>query len=69
MDLGTSLIFHSDIGSDLSQIVKDSHMQVQIASKGIDVSPALQDRIKARLEEMTDKYIQREGEAQVFISR
>ena len=44
-------------------------MHIQIASKGIDVSPALQDRIKSRLEEMMDKYIHREGEAQVFISR
>lgn len=44
-------------------------MQIQIASKGIDVSPALQDRIKGRLEEMMDKYIHREGDAQVFISR
>jgi len=44
-------------------------MQVQIASKGIDVSPALQDRIKDRLEEMMDKYIHRDGDAQVFISR
>ncbi len=44
-------------------------MQIQIASKGIDVSPALQDRIKDRLEEMMDKYIHREGDAQVSISR
>lgn len=44
-------------------------MNIQIASKGIDVSPALQDRIKNRLEEMMDKYIHREGNAQVNISR
>jgi len=44
-------------------------MQIQVASKGIDVSPALQDRIKDRIEEMMDKYIHRDGEAQVFISR
>ncbi len=44
-------------------------MNIQIASKGIDVSPALQDRIKDRLEEMMDKYIHREGDAQVNISR
>jgi len=44
-------------------------MQIQIASRGLDVSPALQDRIKGRLEEMMDKYIHREGDAQVFISR
>lgn len=69
MDLGTSLSLVSDIGSQHSQIIKVVCMQVQIASKGIDVSPALQDRIKARLEEMMDKYIHRDGEAQVFISR
>ncbi len=44
-------------------------MHIQIASKGIDVSPALQDRIKDRLEEMMDKYIHRDGDAQVNISR
>ena len=44
-------------------------MQIQIASKGIDVSAALQDRIKGRLEEMMDKYLHRDGDAQVFISR
>jgi len=44
-------------------------MNIQIASKGIDVSPALQDRIKDRLEEMMDKYIHRDGDAQVYISR
>ena len=44
-------------------------MNIQIASKGIDVSPALQDRITSRLEEMMDKYIHRDGDAQVFISR
>jgi ribosomal subunit interface protein len=44
-------------------------MQIQIASKGIDVSQALRERITARLEEMMDKYIHREGEAQVSISR
>jgi len=44
-------------------------MNIQIASKGIDVSPALQDRIKDRLEEMMDKYIHRDGDAQVAISR
>jgi len=44
-------------------------MQIQIASKGIDVSTALQDRITDRLEEMIDKYIHRDGDAQVFISR
>lgn len=44
-------------------------MNIQIASKGIDVSPALQDRIKNRLEEMMDKYIHRDGDSQVAISR
>ncbi len=44
-------------------------MNIQIASKGIDVSPALQDRIASRLEDMMDKYIHREGDAQVSVSR
>jgi len=44
-------------------------MQIQIASKGIDVSQALRERISDRLEEMMDKYIHREGEAQVTVSR
>ena len=44
-------------------------MQIQIASKGIDVSQALRERITDRLEEMMDKYIHREGEAQVSVSR
>jgi ribosomal subunit interface protein len=44
-------------------------MQVQIVSKGIDVSPALSERISARLEDMMDKYIHREGEAHVSVAR
>ena len=44
-------------------------MQVQIVSKGIDVSPALRERITARLDEMMDKYIHRDGEAHVAVSR
>ncbi|HHI88981.1 MAG TPA: ribosome-associated translation inhibitor RaiA [Hellea balneolensis] len=44
-------------------------MQIHIVSKGIDVSPALSDRIKDRLEEMMDKYIHRDGEAHVSISK
>lgn len=44
-------------------------MQIQIASKGIDVSQALRERISDRLEEMMDKYIHREGDAQVSVSR
>ncbi|MEM7728473.1 MAG: ribosome-associated translation inhibitor RaiA [Pseudomonadota bacterium] len=44
-------------------------MQVQIVSKGIDVSKALEERVSDRLEEMMDKYIHREGDAQVSVSR
>ena len=44
-------------------------MQIQIVSKGIDVSPALRERISDRLDEMMDKYIHREGEAQVSVSK
>ena len=44
-------------------------MQVQIVSKGIDVSPALRERVTGRLEEMMDKYIHREGEANVSMAR
>ena len=44
-------------------------MNIQIASKGIDVSAALSERITNRLEEMIDKYIHRDGDAQVSISR
>ena len=44
-------------------------MHVQIVSKGIDVSPALRERISDRLEEMADKYFQRDGEANVSVAR
>lgn len=44
-------------------------MQIQIVSKGIDVSPALRERITGRLDEMMDKYIHRDGEAQVSVSK
>ena len=44
-------------------------MQIQIFSKGIDVSTPLRNRITGRLEEMIDKYIHREGEAQVSVSK
>jgi ribosomal subunit interface protein len=44
-------------------------MQIQIVSKGIDVSPALRARISGRLDEMMDKYIHRDGEAHVAVSR
>jgi len=44
-------------------------MQIQIVSKGIDVSPALSERISARLEDMMDKYIHRDGEAHISVSK
>ncbi len=44
-------------------------MQIQIVSKGIDVSQALRERISDRLEEMMDKYIHREGDVQVSVAR
>ena len=44
-------------------------MQIQIVSKGIDVSPAISDRITGRIEEMMDKYIHRDGQAHVALSR
>lgn len=44
-------------------------MQIQIVSKGIDVSPALSERISARLEDMMDKYIHRDGEANISIAK
>lgn len=44
-------------------------MQIQIVSKGIDVSPALSERIKSRLEDMMDKYIHRDGEAHISVAR
>jgi len=44
-------------------------MQIQIVSKNIDVSPALHARISERFDEMMDKYIHREGEAHVSVSR
>jgi len=44
-------------------------MQIQIVSKGIDVSTALSERISSRLEDMMDKYIHRDGEAHVSISK
>lgn len=44
-------------------------MQIQIVSKGIDVSKALEERISDRLEEMMDKYIHRDGDAQVAVAR
>jgi ribosomal subunit interface protein len=44
-------------------------MQIQIVSKNIDVSPALHARINERFDEMIDKYIHREGEAHVSVSR
>jgi len=44
-------------------------MNIQIVSKNIDVSPALHERINGRFDEMMDKYIHREGEAHVSVSR
>lgn len=44
-------------------------MQIQIVSKGIDVSKALEERISDRLEDMMDKYMRSEGDAQVSVSR
>lgn len=44
-------------------------MSTQIVSKGIDVSPALRERIMGRIDEMMDKYIHRDGNAQVSVGR
>ena len=57
------------LGIGLFRILERPHMQIQIVSKGIDVSKALEERISDRLEEMMDKYIHREGDAQVAVAR
>lgn len=44
-------------------------MQIQIVSKNIDVSPALRERITDRLADISDKYVHRDCDAQVSISR
>ena len=44
-------------------------MQIQIVNKNIDVSPAIRERISDRLDDMMDKYIHREGDAHVAISK
>lgn len=44
-------------------------MQIQIVNKGIDVSQAIRERITDRLDDMMDKYIHRDGEAHVAISK
>jgi len=44
-------------------------MPTQIVSKGIDVSPALRERITGRIDEMMDKYIHRDGQSQASVSR
>lgn len=44
-------------------------MQIQVVSKGIDVSEALREEILGRVEEGVTKYFSREGEAHVAISR
>jgi len=51
------------------QQLREVYMLIQIVSKNIDVSPALTARINERFDEMMDKYIRREGEAQVSVSR
>jgi ribosome hibernation promoting factor len=44
-------------------------MQIQIVSKGIDVSDALQEEISSRVEEGVAKYFNRPGEAYIAVSR
>lgn len=44
-------------------------MHIQIVNKGIDVSPAIRERISDRIEDMMDKYIHRDGEGVVAISK
>jgi len=44
-------------------------MQIQIVSKGIDVSAALQEEISGRVEEGVSKYFNRPSEAYVAVSR
>lgn len=44
-------------------------MQIQVVSKGIDVSDALREQILARVEDGVAKYFNRPGEAYVSISR
>lgn len=42
-------------------------MQIQIVSKGIDISPVLSERISSQIEDMMDKYIHRDGEAHASV--
>mgnify|MGYP003113113479 CR=1 FL=1 len=44
-------------------------MQIQVVSKGIDVSDALREKILARVEDGVSKYFSRPGEAYVSVSR
>ncbi len=44
-------------------------MQIQIVSKGIDVSDALQEEISSRVEEGVSKYFNRPGEAYIAVAR
>lgn len=44
-------------------------MHIQFVSKGIDVSPALRERIEARIEEGVAKYFNRPGEAYIVATR
>lgn len=44
-------------------------MQIQVVSKGIDVSDALREQVLSRVEDGVSKYFNRPGEAYVSISR
>ncbi|MBL4597108.1 MAG: ribosome-associated translation inhibitor RaiA [Robiginitomaculum sp.] len=44
-------------------------MSIQIVNKGIDVSPALKERITSRVNDGIDKYFDRPGEAYVVVER
>lgn len=44
-------------------------MQIQVVNKGIDVSPALRERVEERVTDAVAKYFGRDGEAFVVITR
>ncbi|VAW02967.1 Ribosome hibernation promoting factor Hpf [hydrothermal vent metagenome] len=44
-------------------------MSIQVVNKGIDISPALQERVSDRVEEGLTKYFDRPGEAYIVIER
>jgi len=44
-------------------------MQIQVVSKGIDVSEALRERIQARVEDAIEKFAHRPGEAFIVVER